>query len=228
MRNYSLRKVLTLLTLYGMLLALMSCGNPPTQNKETALSGESEKLADPQPLPKACADGSDNTQKISALYADLARLESFDADLSDQLVGRPTPQPDPQPDIGPKNFSIAFEEYETTPGGPKRIIMRLRGKIVGDENPHSPTRKATKLTKLLKFMDRNMRQGCLDAVSLEADPTVREDSKTLNERGFEWWSACEYPNMVCTDGSCRRDCSRKIDPTPSPKPSQSPTASPTP
>lgn len=220
MRNRTVRISLAVSVLLGVFALMLSCGDTrPTNlvNSNSALQAESALTASKTPRPNACGNAPDNGEKIRRLKEDLKKLGlETDEDLEDQLIKEPGE---------PGNFSISFEEYPAD-STPKVILMRVKGKVIGDENPHNPKLKATKLTKLLRFLDVNMRKGCIDGVSFE--PIVTGVRST--ETGFEWWGACEHPNEICQDGVCRRDCSGYplATPTPGATATPAPTGSPSP
>jgi hypothetical protein len=101
-----------------------------------------------------------------------------------------------------QKFLFEVEEYDSKPGGPKAVLVRMKGTVLGHDN--NEKEKGSRLTQLWKLVEGPIKKGCVDRVSFEATTATPGPGGTpgaLNQRGFEW-QACPYPLVTCPYGGC--------------------------
>lgn len=208
MYSSNMRIVGSLLTIWCTLMLLACPGRNDNGVPNRASNSETQgttsntnagSQAAPVPTREPC-DEPTLQQKINRIQGE-ADQSTNDTELDDQRVN-------------PKKWAILVEQDDKGYG----IVIRVQGVI---RNPSGGDTKLKKLYQHLDKLSKHMKRGCVGRVSFEADPAAR------SSRGFEW-VACESPNQVCNDGSCRLDCSKRLDPTPSPSGSPLPSPSPSP
>jgi hypothetical protein len=142
--------------------------------------------------------------KVTAVGDDVNTSVNSDPDLKAQRDGTGHPN-------GTKNFKYLVGKAGT--GTNEHVVLVIEGKI----NDGQPGNQPAKLMKnLAHLIQKNVKRGCLSSVWFVKPGTLPITAARYdfnNIEGFEW-SACEWPNVPCSDGSCSQACLVSSSPTP--------------
>lgn len=174
-------------------LGFVACTSGPSNSNQAFNAADAAKNSSTAAPPAGPCDGGDIPARIAALKALLEdpNTDTGDGDLNYQRQN---------------TFEIKIDA-----DGSAGILMRVRGKISKHDNP-------PKLRKLMMFIDKHMKKGCVSRVKFESMAAASD--------GFEWGLCDSGYCPTPPDGRCE-SCSIPSD-SPTPKPSPTPTPSPTP
>ena len=166
----------------GALLYFLACSSPtPTNNSsqnqnQPTNQNQANANGTPHSDLKACDDyGSDPNPHAQHIKKEIEN--KMDSSLK-KLLKTPT-----NPD---GTFTVEVKRA-TEPANAKYFVAYIRGKVSGDDN-------LKELSDILN--DFQSKEECLRIVYF-----LPEGAVTTDGGGFEW-IACQYPMVVCPDGTC--------------------------
>jgi hypothetical protein len=220
MKIKSVRIAFTLGLLLTLLMLVFSCNSDPSASQSgPANTAPSSLLAS---NPDLCHNTTDSN-RVERLNERLMNYDMGDSELNNRRGNS-------------NHFTFNATSYNANTDANLRIVVQVSGRVIGEDDMGGGN-KAPKMQKLLNFLMKSMRKGCIDRVSFEPMPTPTPSPGTppstpsgmastlFGQRGFEW-QACSHPEFPCQpDGHCSTG---QVCVSSTPEPKGSPTPTPTP
>lgn len=213
--NKQLVRVFVLISILSMMFWIMSCQTGPQNvnvNQNQNIRNPNTAAAVPTPPNDACQGLTNIDDKVREVGNDVNTSVNTDNGLANQRDGNEHPNKIP-------NFKYRVGKAGT--GSFEHVVIVIEGKI-SDGHGNQPARLMRELAHLIQ---KNVKRGCVYRIvfvpkgTLPASDTALVDFEKI--QGFEW-SACEWPNVACSNGECKPSCDGI--PMGTPKPAPSPTA----